>query len=246
MVHGWGMHGGFWREFAQRLGRNYRVTCLDLPGHGQSAMIDGYSPENVASLLAQSAPDKAHWIGWSLGATLVLFLCDLFPERVKTIGLVAGSPKFSSGSNWQYGLENQVLDQFNWNLIEDFNLTLLRFLKVQTFSLKTSRQTYRSLKDRLNECQPPHPEALTAGVEILKSADQRECLRTLKKPVLVLLGAKDSLVPVGVSESIKRLNPAVDLIVIEGAGHIPFITHQEKCLVEISNFLDQYSIGFNA
>ncbi|MGH8551364.1 MAG: pimeloyl-ACP methyl ester esterase BioH [Methylococcales bacterium] len=246
LVHGWGMHGGFWREFAQGLARRYRVTCLDLPGHGLSAPIDDYAPEKIAALLAGSAPDTAHWIGWSLGATLVLFMTGLFPECVKSVGLVAGNPKFASDPDWQHALRTEVLDQFNRNLLDDFKPTLLRFLKVQTLGLESSRETYRAMKSRLNERKAPHPQALCAGVEILKCADQRERLRSLKKPVLVLLGTQDSLVPVGVSESIMRLNPSVDLCVIQNAGHIPFITHRDECLAEVLRFLSRQGANSNA
>jgi pimeloyl-[acyl-carrier protein] methyl ester esterase len=246
LVHGWGMHGGFWREFAEELARHYRVTCLDLPGHGRSSAIDDYSPENIAALLARTAPETAHWIGWSLGAILVLFLDGLFPERVKTIGLFAGNPKFSRGPDWRHALEREILDQFNRNLTADFRLTLFRFLKAQTLGLESSQETYRTLKNRLNECEAPHPEALSAGVEILKSADQRERLRSLRKPVLAVLGTEDSLVPVGVSESLKELNPSIDCRVIQDAGHIPFITHRDACLAEVLRFLNKAGAGSNA
>lgn len=246
LVHGWGMHCGFWREFAQQLGQKYRVTCLDLPGHGKSPMTDDYSPENIAELLMKSAPDNAHWIGWSLGATLVLYLGEIFSERVKTIGLIAGNPKFSRCSDWLSGLENPVLDQFSMNLIQDFKSTLYRFLKVQTFGLENSRQTYRRLKDRLDECETPNPDALRYGVEILKSADRREYLRTTEKPVLVILGKRDSLVPVAVSESIVQLNSAIDPSVVSEAGHIPFVTHQEKCFEKVIRFLSRYSVDRDA
>ncbi|MGH8557538.1 MAG: pimeloyl-ACP methyl ester esterase BioH [Methylococcales bacterium] len=246
LVHGWAMHGGFWKEFAEELARVYRVTRLDLPGHGRSAPIDDYAPEKIATLLARSAPESAHWIGWSLGATLVLFLSGLFPERVKTIGLIAGNPKFSKDPDWPHAIKREVLDQFNRNLCEDFTGTLLRFLKFQTLGLKFSQQTYRTLKNRLNECEAPHPQALSAGVEILKFADRREQLKSAGKPVLILLGMQDSLVPVGVGESLKALNPSVDVCVIQNAGHIPFITHRDECLVEVFRFLSKQGMGSSA
>jgi pimeloyl-[acyl-carrier protein] methyl ester esterase len=246
LVHGWGMHGGFWREFAEELARCYRVTCLDLPGHGRSGPSDDYAPERIATLLARSAPAKAHWIGWSLGATLVLILSGLFPERVKSIGLVAGNPKFSRGPDWPHALTGEVLDQFHRNLCEDFRPTLLRFLKIQTLGMESPQQIYRVLKDRLNECDAPRPEALSAGVGILKSADQRERLGTSIKPVLVLLGTEDSLVPVEVGESILRLNSSVDLRVIQNAGHIPFITHRHECLAEVLRFLSKHGLESDA
>jgi len=36
MIHGWGMHGGFWDSVVPKLAKQFTVHCLDLPGHGYS------------------------------------------------------------------------------------------------------------------------------------------------------------------------------------------------------------------
>lgn len=237
IVHGWGMHGGFFREFAQALSSDYRVTCLDLPGHGRSAAIQDYGPENIATLLAEAAPESAHWIAWSLGATLLLYLSELFPERVKSLVMIGANPKFSQKTDWPHAISNDVLDQFERNVRQDFSLAISRFLKIQTFGLESPFETYRLLKERTEECEAPDFKALSAGVAILKFADRRKQFENFKKALLVLLGSEDSLVPVGVGESLVALNPAIELRVIQGAGHLPFITHREQCLAEIGRFL---------
>ena len=47
LVHGWGMHSGVWRSFARRFGEEFRVTLVDLPGHGRSGMISDFSLEGI-------------------------------------------------------------------------------------------------------------------------------------------------------------------------------------------------------
>ncbi|MGH8552441.1 MAG: alpha/beta fold hydrolase, partial [Methylococcales bacterium] len=224
----------------------YRVTRLDLPGHGRSAAIENYAPENIATLLAEAAPKSAHWIGWSLGATLVSYLSEGFPERVKTIGLIAGNPKFSRAPDWPHAISTEVLDQFKCNVCEDFTGAILRFLKIQTFGLEYPMETYRFLKERLHECEAPEPRALSAGVDILKSADRRAQFKKLAKPIRILLGTEDSLVPVEVGEALISLNPAIEVSVIQQAGHIPFITHRERCLAEVRRFLVTHGANPNA
>ena len=36
LIHGWGMHGGMWREIAEQLAQQFKVHSVDLPGHGAS------------------------------------------------------------------------------------------------------------------------------------------------------------------------------------------------------------------
>jgi len=36
LLHGWGMHSGVWENVVEGLRDDYRITMLDLPGHGYS------------------------------------------------------------------------------------------------------------------------------------------------------------------------------------------------------------------
>ena len=39
LLHGWGLHAGFFSPLLPALARRYRVHAVDLPGHGRSARI---------------------------------------------------------------------------------------------------------------------------------------------------------------------------------------------------------------
>ena len=242
LVHGWGMHSGFWREFADLLRHNYRVSCVDLPGHGRSAMIDEFNLPVVAQTLADQITGCAHWIGWSLGASIVLRLAADYPERVNSVGLIAGNPKFNKAKDWLVGMDGQVLDQFYDNLKRDYRKTLQRFLKLQTRGMANPKSMYGRLRDRLDESAVPHPDALSCGVNILKFADLRSILATIQHPILVVLGTEDSLVPVAVGPAMKSLSPAICLSIIEQAGHIPFISHVTETFDVVSSFLQRQSV----
>ncbi len=65
LVHGWAMHSGIWRDFAQQLAQNYQVTCIDLPGHGRSEKIDSFTLERISDALVNAVLMKAvaGWVG---------------------------------------------------------------------------------------------------------------------------------------------------------------------------------------
>ena len=107
LVHGWAMHTGIWREFAKQLAQNYRVTCVDLPGHGRSEAIDPFTLERISTELVDAIPEQnCCWLGWSLGAAIVLDIAARYPERVSSLILLAGNPLFpSSGSHFYAHLE---------------------------------------------------------------------------------------------------------------------------------------------
>ena len=68
LVHGWGLHGGIFRSLAEQLAREFRVTMVDLPGHGRSSATDhNFDLNKTADMLAKLIGKPAVWLGWSLG-----------------------------------------------------------------------------------------------------------------------------------------------------------------------------------
>ncbi len=237
MVHGWGMHTGLWRDLAVRLAERYHVTCLDLPGHGHSPMIPDYSIDGLCRALLNAAPEQAHWIGWSMGATLVIDLAARCPERVRSIVVMAGNPRFTRNDDWPTGLDPAILEGMSLNLTQDCQAALLRFLALQTAGLPGAKGLFKTLRQRLLECAPADLDVLRGGLEILETADVRHAMRQISCPALVLLGAKDTLVPVRSGEAMLALCSAAQLRVIDEAGHMPFVSHPKETLACLLRFL---------
>src|SRR3989338_1758647 len=83
LVHGWGLHGGVWRDLAARLARSFRVLVPDLPGHGRSrGMRTQASLAGLADDLSRRLTEPAIWIGWSLGAFVALATARNHPQAV--------------------------------------------------------------------------------------------------------------------------------------------------------------------
>ncbi len=240
LVHGWAMHSGIWRDFARQLARHYQVTCIDLPGHGRSDKLTPFALEQIVDVLANNVVDKRScWLGWSLGATVVLELARRFPERVNGLILLAGNPHFTGTGQWP-GTKPQLLDQFADNLAADCQATLGRFLALQVNSLPNGKTLLKTLKAAVAECAPPDTETLHGGLEILKNADLRPVLAAIKVPVLAVAGNRDTLVPSGVAQHLQQLSPHIQTHIIDKAGHLPFLSHPQELLAVITSFTDTH------
>ncbi|MEC4750574.1 pimeloyl-ACP methyl ester esterase BioH [Methylomicrobium sp. Wu6] len=245
MIHGWGMHTGIWRPFAKALARQYRVTCIDLPGHGRSGRISAFDLEHLGSALVAAVGDEpACWLGWSLGATVALDIASRFPERAEALILLAGNPRFirthdaaNNPDHWP-GVSPRVLDVFSGQLSEDAQQTLLRFLALQVHGLADTKALLKTLKAAVFECDPPDNTALRQGLKILKEADLRPALAAFDRPFAAILGGRDTLVPHAVGAHLQRLQPNLQLHLLEKAGHVPFLTHQEELIRLICGFME--------
>lgn len=233
LVHGWAMNTGIWRDFAKALAKSYRVTCVDLPGHGRSQKISPFNLQSISEVLLESVSNEpCCWLGWSLGAAVVLDIADRFPERCKSLILLAGSPRFTQMDHWP-GVTPQILKTFSESLSADSQAAILRF-----FSVQLALSNYKELM-AVSEYKAPDDETLLQGLGILEEADLRPALARLTLPVSAILGDKDTLIPVAVGQSMKELLPALELNSIENAGHVPFLSHREKVLSLISRFMDK-------
>jgi pimeloyl-[acyl-carrier protein] methyl ester esterase len=245
MIHGWGMHTGIWRPFAETLAGHYRVTCIDLPGHGRSEKIPAFDLEHIGPALLETVSDEpACWLGWSLGATVALDIASRCPERVNRLILLAGNPRFirtpdaaESPDHWP-GISPRVLHAFSSQLTEDAQQTLLRFLALQVHGLPDAKTLIKTLKDAIFECGPPDDAALSQGIDILKEADLRPALAAFERPVAAILGGRDTLIPHAVAEHMQRLKPDLQLHLLEKAGHVPFLSHREPLIAIISAFME--------
>jgi pimeloyl-ACP methyl ester carboxylesterase len=97
-IHGGGGsgHGSWPQEYARELSRNFRVIIADSRGQGRST--DGAGPitfgrlaSDAVRLLDHLGIARAHVVGHSSGAIAGLHLLVDFPDRVKTVTLLAGA-----------------------------------------------------------------------------------------------------------------------------------------------------------
>jgi pimeloyl-[acyl-carrier protein] methyl ester esterase len=238
MVHGWAMHSGMWRDFIQQLAQHYQVTCIDLPGHGRSEKLEPFTLEQISTALVNVLPDEPScWLGWSLGATVVLDIASRFPERCVSLILLAGNPCFTQKQQW-HGVNGRLLDIFADNLNKNCRATLLRFLSLQVNNLPAYKALLKELETAIYECAIPDDQTLQDGLKLLKQSDLRSVLSAIDIPVSSILGNKDILVPVAVGQKMQQLLPEMELNIIDKAGHVPFLSHQHEVLSIISRFMD--------
>ncbi len=239
LIHGWAMHSGVWLDFAKLLAKFYQVTCIDLPGHGQSEKLGHFTLETISEVLIRSVPDEAScWLGWSLGSSVALTIANRYPERCSSLILLAGNPHFVRTDRWP-GINIQVLNAFADNLSIDSQATLLRFLSLQINGLPNYKELATTLKAAISQYPAPDHDTLLQGLQILKASDLRPALTKLKIPVSALLGSNDTLVPAIVGHDMQQLLPQLELNIIDRAGHVPFLSHQDQVVDIISRFMDK-------
>ena len=237
MIHGWAMHSGVWRDFAQQLAQFCQVICVDLPGHGRSEVLEPFTLESVRDALLQAIPvERFSLLGWSLGATLAMAMAERAPERVENLLVLSGNPHFLQSDDWP-GVKPEVLDGFAELLKTDVTQTLIRFLALQVNGLAHGKQLLQTLKRTIQECPSPRLEVLQAGLEILRTSDLRQFVLLSRMPFKIIVGDKDTLIPLASAQRVRQINPNIQVQVLQSAGHAAFLSHPEQLIAAIINTL---------
>jgi pimeloyl-[acyl-carrier protein] methyl ester esterase len=230
LLHGWGMNGDVWESVVPMLAKNFRVTTVDLPGHGRSSLDTEFTLEAVTAQIADAVPHGALVLGWSLGGLIATQLALKSPERVAGLILLCSAPRFVRTPDWPGGVDAGVLAGFARDLQTDFQGTIKRFLAIQAMGSDRAREEMRGLRDRLFRHGEPNHAALAGGLEILRSVDLRARLSELKCPTWLIAGENDMLFPPAAARHTRELIADARLIIIKGAGHAPFISHPDVFL----------------
>lgn len=248
LIHGWGMNSLIWDLIIPLLQNRFRVTVIDLPGFGQSPIPGGaYDLEYMAKHVLDVAPDRALWVGWSLGGLVTMKAFSLAPERIVGMMFVAASPKFIVELGQQSGSQVELTTSCDWVgiskgdfehfavwLEEDWQGSLIRFLALQCKGSQSQKNDIRFLKERVFLHGLPAQQALREGLKILIETDFRETLKSVTVPFEFMLGSNDEVVPSGVSSLLMELYPSCVVHDIKGASHIPMVSHAWECVHLIS------------
>jgi pimeloyl-[acyl-carrier protein] methyl ester esterase len=237
LIHGWAMHGGLFAPLVQRLGEQFVLHLVDLPGHGHAREdATALDPAGLAANLVERLPD-AYWLGWSLGGQVVLRAGLDHPGRVRGLVLIASSPRFVLGADWPHGVAPSLFGNFGQALERDFRGTLEGFLALEALGSAQAQEELRELRRQAFERGEPAPRALHEGLRLLDEFDVRAELPGLRVPSLWISGRRDRLVPAGAMPAAAALAPQGRSVAIAHAGHAPFLGATDEVARNIEAFV---------
>lgn len=239
LVHGWGLHGGVWGSLPAALSRRFRVSVVDLPGHGRSrGWEEPYTLSALARAVARAVDGPAVWLGWSFGGLVALAAALEQAERVQRLILVSTSPRFVRGPDWPWAMPAPVLAQFARDLGGDYRRTLLRFLALQVGQGPAERRLLKHLRAEMFRHGEPEPRALVACLDLLQESDLRAALPRIPQPALVIHGGRDRLAHPEAGNFLAARLVQGQGHQIEDAAHAPFLSHTALFLQRIEAFLN--------
>lgn len=231
LTHGFGASSHMFAETVGALAEDHTVIAWDLRGHGRSDSPDDPSAYSVAAslhdmatLLDEAGADRAVLLGHSLGGYLSLEYALAHPAQVAGLVLVDTGPGFRndrSRAAW-----NEMAEQYAGALEE-------RGLDGLPGSEELRRSVHRGVTGLIHTAR---------GTLRQSDAHVLEGLPTIEAPALVVVGSRDEPFLAG-SRYLADKIPSARLVVIDGAGHAPSVTHPEAFNAEVRAFLAELGVS---
>lgn len=239
--HGWGLDHSIWSSLITHLeSRPVFATQLHvqaLPGYAGTTAPVPYSAKKLIDALLAKLPESFTICAWSMGAILAMQAAHLYPNRVKRLILMSGTPCFVKKSDWPLGMEEDVLKGFAEKLKQDSAGTLKNFISLFNQHDIRSRQIGRAIKP----ISSAPSSVLEQGLHLLGEMDLRPISSLIMQPALLIHGENDSLMPVDAAKWLAQTLPRARLVVLPDVAHAPFLSEPIECASLISNFMyDKY------
>jgi len=220
-IHGWGQSRQVWYAQAPAFPE---ARYINLPGHGGAADSDDW----ITAVVSQLPNEPSILIGWSLGGILSMQIALAYPESVAGLVLIATTPRFRQGKEWEFGCSDEVFRGFEQGLHSNSAKTMGRFFALMLHGDPISRNDYnRIAREAVDRFLPPSNEGLERGLRYLAESDLISSAGAISKPALILHGSEDAVVPLTAGQWLAEKLPQAEFHRFEQCGHAPFLTQAE-------------------
>jgi pimeloyl-ACP methyl ester carboxylesterase len=249
LIPGLGMDHTYYRLGAPVLSRHLQVLAVDPRGIGRSTKspppygVEGWA-DDFAVMIDQLGFGPIHVLGSSLGGAMALALAQRHPDKLKSLIVVGGFSELDRATELNFrlrlrlieklGMSDEVADYMGlWTLTRKFINSDAGYaiMRANQANIRAnSAESYSAFIEALlkwGRCQP--------GQE--HEAKFTTLLGSIEGPTLVVTSDNDHLIPRELSELIAARISGAKLVVMPGAGHIPFMEQPEQVVRILLDFV---------
>ena len=239
LVHGVGMNADYWSNLLDELSNNFTVTVIDVPGHGESPLLNKKKPslQDYSDAIAATIAEQSIVIGHSMGALIALDLSVRYPHLTAGIGVLNGIYR------------------------RDAKAAVSIKARVAELCKQAANQTKSDPTDTLARWFGHSPEGIDAEaaancklwldqVDLQAYADAYQAfadadapsdnlLSGIDKPALFITGSLEPNSTPSMSRAMSQQIPGSGCVIVDGARHMMSLTHASDVVAALKNIFIQ-------
>jgi 3-oxoadipate enol-lactonase len=230
--HGTLISSAIWQNlYFPLLPPEWHAYALDFRGHGRSCTAErgctfAQMAEDVRSLALQLGLGRFVYVGLSMGGGVGLQLALRYPELLRGMVLVSSVTGLGPLGNPAFRLLGPLMAGRK------------RLLRMALSAASTRRPSREDLETVVDEAAVVTKATLREYLARNNRIEGIERLASLPVPTLVLIGARDSVIPAAQQERLAEILPNCRKVVFADEGHAAAAESPARVLAEIRSFVD--------
>lgn len=244
LVHGFGEDGNIWNEQVEILKENNLLVIPDLPGSGKSEMLEGeILIKDYAEVLKMLAKEvvfeneegdvrQFSLIGHSMGGYITMAFAEKYPQLLNSFGLFHSS---AFADNEEKIATRKKGIEF---ITKNGSVAFLKTIAPNLFCEKSKQERPELVGQLIDMGKSISPEALIQYYHaMIARPDRTFVLKTFEKPVLLIAGKSDPVIPMETSLEHFKMPSISSVHILQNSGHMGMWEEAEKSNSILKNFL---------
>jgi pimeloyl-ACP methyl ester carboxylesterase len=239
LLHGFGESKELWQMFQGHLSSRYWAIAPDLPGFGESPLFSNdLTLEQVAEKLhewtSEIGVNECIMIGHSLGGYIALAFAKRYPDMIKGLGLFHSSV-FADTTEKKEN-RKKTIEFIKQNGASVFMENFIPALFYEESHSKIAQIIQRQVEIGKNTSTATLTTYLSA---MAARPDSSWFIKEFDKPVLMIIGEKDSAVPFDKSLEQADMLRQPDVHVLDLTGHMGMFERERETLIYVETFVEK-------
>ena len=220
---------------AKLMAKSHQVVMLNLPGFGASEVV-GSSLETIAdhiagAIQALGLKQNPILLGNGYGGFVALLTAIRHPGLASRLVLADCGAAFSEPGRAAFRGMSAVAKEKGLGAIADVAMRRL-------FAPEFQQANPALIEERKKRFLAVDAQTFHDACDALATLDVRDQLRSVKVPVLVLVGGQDEATPPPMSRELAAGLPDARLLELPGCAHVPQLQAPETFMAAIRAFID--------
>ena len=233
LLHGWGCSVKHFEPIAKDLSRDYRVTVIDFPAHGESGRppqpwgVEDFA-DCVKELMELLAIAPCDVIAHSFGGRVALYLAANHPEKVKRLVITggAGLRKEPTPEQKKKSEAYQRKKKLLMGLAKVPGLGVLGERSLEALRQKYGSKDYNALDEDMKK----------TFVKVINE-DLRPLLQKIQASTLLIWGENDTETPLWMGQTMEKEIPDAGLVIFENDDHFAYLRQWPRFVSVVRAFL---------
>lgn len=248
-----------WHHQVEYFSDKYQVITFDLRGHQKSNPVINMNEltmeslsKDILGLLKHLGIKKAHFAGHSFGAPIILNTYEMKPEAVMSMTFINGFAK--NPIKGMFGLDvvepffHFVKSQYEhqpllwntlWKMAVDNPMSIYLAALAGGFNLRVTH--FKDIEVYMRGVARLNLQVFLKLFEELMDYNGEKVLPTIKVPVLIISGEKDSVTPLRFQYHFKETIPHAQFMLVPYGSHCTQLDFPDYTNLKMEKFLQSIS-----